>query len=153
MRRGKPLGLSIALVLSALLYGLMPLAEAIFFLVLRMRTHRELEPRAWLLLVSGIIFLILMIPAWLGRPPKIRPVLSMAVVGFSVLRLVFVIIELSNRPENGPIQDSGTAPSNASNLSLLLIYVLVPLYIVWYLNRHPSRAYYAQSLDSGSQDE
>ena len=142
MRPGKPLGLTLALVACVVLYGLWPLAQALLFLSLAARTNETLAPQAWLALVLSLGFLALLVPAWLGRPPQIRWVLSIAVIGLTIFQLALVIGGLTSPPDGVALPDAGSAISRTVNFGMLCVYIPVPLYIVWYLNRYPSRVYY-----------
>lgn len=143
MRRGRPLGLSIALWACTVLYGLYPLAEAAFYLVMvTRRSSIQVPSRVLLGLVLSVGFLLLMIPAWLGRPPQIRLVLTAAVLTLMVINLGFALGDLLTQPE-GIIADSATDLNRAANACAIPLYVLITAYIVWYLNRYPSRAYYS----------
>ena len=142
MRRGRPLGLTLALWACTLLYGLYPLAEALFYLILiTRRSSTPVSPRAFLSLILSVGFLLLMIPAWLGRPPQIRKILTVVVLGLMVINLGLALVDLLNRPTN-VLADSSTAITQTADTCSFPIYILVTAYIVWYLNRYPSRAYY-----------
>lgn len=137
----KTLGLNLALLACTVFYGLFPLAQAAFGLFLGARTNDAVTARIWLWLVISVAFLLLMIPAWRGRPPQIRPVLSIVVLALTALQLAFVVSDLTSQPTD-VLLDSGRDLSNAVNAGMLLVYVLIPLYVVWYLNRYPARRYY-----------
>jgi hypothetical protein len=82
-------------------------------------------------------FLIIAVLAWLGKPSYMRHVLRIAVVIISALSIYTII-----QPENG--WSGGSLDSVLENLTagFILWYILVPLYVVWYLNRGPARAFY-----------
>ncbi len=143
MRRGRPRGLTIALLACAVLYGLYPLAQASLFMVAAVRTSNPISARMVLGVVLGVGFLLLMIPAWLGRPPQMRLILTLVVLGLMVLNLAFVISDLSHH-ERDIIADAGSQISRAINICSLVFQILVPLYVIWYLNRYPSRAYFSR---------
>lgn len=143
MQRGRPLGLSIALWACTVLYGLYPLAEATFYLVMTSRRSSiQVPPRVLIGLGLSVGFLLLMVPAWRGRPPQIRLALTAAVLLLMIINLGFALGDLLTQPE-GIIADSATDLNRAANTCAIPLYVLITAYIVWYLNRYPSRAYYS----------
>ena len=143
MRRGRPLGLTIALWGCTILYGLYPLAQAIFYLVLSgRRNDSEFLTRALFSLALSVGFLLLMIPAWLGRPPRIRNILTVAVLGLLAVNLFFALLDLVHQGDPFTV-NSTTEISRAADYCAFPLYILTTAYILWYLNRHPSRTYYA----------
>jgi hypothetical protein len=141
MRPRRPRGLTIALLACTVLYGLYPLAQGLFFIFPAFsRPTYEVQPRVALNIVLGLAFLILMIPAWRGRPPRIRLVLTGAVLGLMLLYLGFAVADLA--AQSGLALDSTSALDRTTATCSIPFYLLLTTYIVWYLNRYPSRAYY-----------
>ncbi len=144
MRRPRPLGLTIALLACTLLYGLYPLALAVFYLVFALRRQSSgADLRALMQLILSVGLLALVIPAWRGRPPQIRRILTLAVLGLMVLNLAFAAADLSVQPA-GVMADSTSDARRVVDLCAFPVYLLVSLYIAWYLNRYPARAFYGE---------
>jgi hypothetical protein len=140
MRVGRPLGLTIALLACTVLYGLYPLGEALLFLTAAVRTNEAISARVVLTLVLSVGFLLMLIPAWAGRPPQMRIILAITVLALMGINLAFVIGDLAGRQNALP--DAASQFSQTVDYCSLLLQTLVPLYVIWYLNRYPSRAYY-----------
>ena len=141
MRPRRPRGLIIALLACTVLYGLYPLAQGLFFILPALsRPTYEVQPRVLLDILLSIAFLILLIPAWLGRPPSIRPILTGAVLILLVINLGFALADLA--AQSGLVLDSTTQLDRTTTTCSIPFYLLTTAYIVWYLNRYPSRVYY-----------
>lgn len=157
-RPPRTLGLSLAIILSVVLFTILPLLPVIWVILFRIRISEtcstfgiadnamcgaELfgvdEPSFVFLGVLGILFLFVAIFAWHGRPPWIRFVMLAAVVLFTLLILVVTLLPLFTPPD--PAQGMSTS------LNELICFVwppflLIPAYIIWYMNRGPARAFY-----------
>lgn len=141
MRPRRPRGLIIALLACTILYGLYPLAQGLFFILPAIgRPSYEVQPRLLLDIILSIAFLILLIPAWRGRPPRIRLILTGAVAILMLINLGFALADLAAQPTLA--LDSTTELDRATATCSIPIYLMLTTYIVWYLNRYPSRAYY-----------
>jgi len=141
MRPARPRGLTIALLACTVLYGLYPLATGLFFLLPALgRPQYTVEPRTVLDIVISLAFLALLIPAWRGRPPRTRLILTAAVIGLMLLNLGTAVYDLTNQP--ALTLDSTSQISQATTTCSIPIYAQLTLYIVWYLNRYPARAFY-----------
>ncbi|MBN1963338.1 MAG: hypothetical protein JW910_01745 [Anaerolineae bacterium] len=142
MRRGRPFGLTIALLACTVLYGLYPLGEVLFYLIVQgRRPSMAIPARLWPTLIFSLAFLVLLVPAWLGRPPRIRVILIGAVLVVTVLNVVFALVDLTAQLDLTTI-DAATDLSRSLDTCSLTFNIVVGLYIVWYLNRYPARAYY-----------
>ncbi len=140
-RPRRPRGLTIALLACTVLYGLYPLVTGLFFLLPAVgRPQYTVEPRVVLDVVLSLGFLALLVPAWRGRPPRIRLILTAAVIGLMLLNLGMAVYDLTSR--SALTLDSTSQLSEATTTCSIPIYALLTLYIVWYLNRYPARAYY-----------
>ncbi|NDJ76407.1 MAG: hypothetical protein GYB65_09120 [Chloroflexi bacterium] len=145
----RPLGVTLALVATGVLYGILPLLEVYLL--------QELEATAgeayiqggvsistWKVLQAlyGGVVLMICIWAWWGRPPWVRFVLIGAILLPTLFNLWRVIDAWTS--EIDPV--FGGQAQEASRTFLLNCYlpgiILVPLYVVWYLNRAPARAFY-----------
>lgn len=144
----RPLGLTIAILATGVFYGLMPLLE-VYFLRRLDATAEEayilggVDTTTWTT-VQGIIggaILVVCVLAWIGRPPWIRWVLIGAILVPTAISL-FRVFEAWTDPIN-PIT-GGQAQETVQGFLRCQgpLLILVPLYVLWYLNRAPSRAFY-----------
>jgi hypothetical protein len=153
-KKFRPLGLSIAILSAAVLYGIVPLLPLILVAIVATSGHDlsadVLTSTVWIDTTLAILTLITALLAWLGRPYQSRWFLLIIVwlsTGFHLLQLA--------KPAPAPGTTSAEIGGTLSGLSqsatycLIPFLVLVPLYITWYLNRAPARAFYQpQTLDS-----
>jgi hypothetical protein len=151
-RRFRPLGLSIAILSTAGLYGLWPMVPLLLWLLTRLRGHEIgselLDNSAWFNVVLGAATLIACVMAWVGRPSQTRRTLLALVWFATIVRLVQSAQALSER--SLPITSAQVGGSLSSvlqpiTLCQIPLLILVPLYITWYLNRAPARAFYKSS--------
>jgi magnesium-transporting ATPase (P-type) len=163
----RPLGLSLAIFASVMLYSILPLVQVSMVLIVQYRLlnrpltldlgdeHGEVTPImaggdylgvdvaalvAQTLL--GIAFLAISIAAWRGRPAWIRQVLLVAVLGLTALTAVVTLIPLLSQPDLRYGIDSGREIVQQALCGRLLATLIIPLYVVWYLNRGPARAFF-----------
>jgi hypothetical protein len=158
-RPGRPLGVSLAIFASVMLYTVFPLM--IVAMVLLVARHfqnidfGELQPLAVggdflglspatlvIQAIVALVFLVIAIFAWRGRPAYIRYVMLAAVILLTLYSLAMTIM---------PTLTNQNLPQGISSLDSLMSSVscgqfamsaLVSLYVVWYLNRGPARAFY-----------
>lgn len=92
--------------------------------------------------LAGVIFLVIAYLAWRGRPSRIRFVLMAAVVFLAAFYAFQAVQTLISVPDlqNG-IDAADSAMYTQSRLELVL-YALVVLYVIWYINRGPARAFF-----------
>ncbi len=142
MRPGRPIGLTIALLACTILYGIYPLLEAVLFISVNARMGSGISARLAMALVMGVAFLLLLIPAWRGRPPAIRLILIGAVLVVAVINLAFLLGDAA--AQQNPFElNAASQIGQTINTCSLLAQLAIPLYVVWYLSRYPSRNYYA----------
>jgi len=155
---GRPLGVSLAVLLSIVWYSMLPLLVIAWVLLVERRVSqiggetgaafsggnfRGGITNADLILqcVVALAFLVVAVLTWRGRPKSIRWVMMAAVLlmgGYTALvRFVSLLSNRSNL-EGGSLD----AVFNAAANSYVLIGLLIPLYVIWYLNRAPARAFY-----------
>lgn len=148
VRVRRPLGLTIAILASAILYGLMPLVEVYFLRRLDATAEEALIPGGvtittwnWLTAAFGGVILMLCILAWWGRPPWIRFLLMAALLLITLIYLYRIVEAWGTESDpigGGQVQNAWRNMLNCQLPAMLL----VPLYVVWYLNRAPARAFY-----------
>lgn len=144
----RPLGLTLAIASTAVIYGLLPMLRVYFL----WRINRSADDALmlggvdvttwdWLGGALGAVMLALCVWVWIGRPYGIQFVfvgLLLVLTAVHLYRIVEVwqtdIDPLSGGPSQQRAQDLFTCEFPA--------LVVVPLYVVWYLNRAPARAFF-----------
>jgi hypothetical protein len=167
-RPPRTFGLSLAILVSVLLYSVLPLMQggAVLLLEWRLRqAEAELEtggtpmdafdvggdftglPDALVAfqIVSGVFFLLIAFLAWRGRPRRIRWVMLAAVVALTVINIASSLSALNAQIDLNAGLDSGADAAASLVITRLLFTILVPLYVIWYMNRAPARAFYRGS--------
>jgi hypothetical protein len=158
-RPGRPLGVSLAIIASVMLFSLFPLGMV--GMVLLVQQHFQnldfsgLEPIAMggdfmgippvnliIQVLVSLAFLVIAVFAWIGRPPFIRYIMLAAVVALTLLSLLATIIQGLAQPELSQGFSSLDGLMNSVSCGQFGLSVLVSLYVVWYLNRGPARAFY-----------
>ncbi len=166
MKPPRTFGLSIAIVATVFLFTIVPLLQLAFVMLINARTSSidfssvtgESEPVSPLFsggnfggisnelllfqTLLGIIFLIIAIFAWRGRPASIRGLMSIAVIVMTVfyVRDSFTALFLPTPITQGI--DSGQEIGRALQCARFMGNLLVTLYFLWYINRGPARAFY-----------
>ncbi|MCA9909718.1 MAG: hypothetical protein KC519_13770 [Anaerolineae bacterium] len=157
----RTLGIAIAIIASVCLFSCLPLLQVVMFVAVRGNLATELVPLETggtaafggcvlnasderLILQAGLalIFLIIAAVAWRGKPPIIRFVLVAAVLLLSAGNIVLLISTLATPQTLQTGIDSGETVTRSLATMQLLITVLIPLYVVWYMNRGPARAFF-----------
>ena len=160
-RPQRTLGISIAILASVCLFSCLPLMQVVMLGMLRGRLETELVPlstggtaafggnllnadEARLLMQAGLAFLFLVIAAfaWRGKPPAIRFILVTAVLLLSAGNIVLLINTLTTPQTLQTGVDSGETVTRSLATIQLFVTVLIPLYVVWYMNRGPARAFF-----------
>lgn len=165
MKPGRTFGLSLAIIASVLLFTVMPLMQVSMVLLVQYRLSQqmpslplggeEVEPIAVggdftgvddgtlvLQTLVGLAFLAIAVFAWRGRPQWIRFVMVAAVCGLTLFTLLASVLPLVSQPDLQGGIDSGAAIARSLLASRTLLSVLIPLYVLWYMNRAPARAFY-----------
>lgn len=143
-RRYRPLGLTIAIISTALMYGFYPLAPLLLVFWLQIQGHSGIgvdlipDTGGRILIGLGVLNLIASVAAWKGRPSGVRLILIVLVWLTTGLQIARSFISATSfQPTGGTF--SPTLPALLCQVPLLLI---VPLYVTWYLNRAPARQFY-----------
>ncbi|NWF67794.1 MAG: hypothetical protein HXY40_01790 [Chloroflexi bacterium] len=159
---GRPFGLSLAIALSVIYFSLLPLLFN--GLIWSVRQHFVALPVAenaaeigldtplfqgaeglpqvnlWQIVLS-VVFLVVAVLAWRGRPPAMRFVLLFAIIGITVFNLALTFGGQAADAATVGI-DSAAQIEESLSLVQLMSNALVVLYVLWYINRAPSRAFY-----------
>ncbi len=144
----RPLGLTLAIIATAIWYGGMPLFSLYFLQRVGAAAEETFIAGGvgisiwdYMNALLGGIILIICILAWGGRPSWIRFVLIVSIVLPTLVNL-YRIYEVLTATAN-PLT-SGSADEVWDNILRCQVpgMILIPLYVTWYLNRAPARAFY-----------
>ena len=167
---GRPLGLSIAIVTSVMLFALLPLIQVLFYLSIKWR-FQDIEfiegggatgvdivglsdTTLLIQFAMAVLFLLIAVFAWRGKPTFMRYVFMLAVVLFTLVTLVTSIMSGQNQNEIEAMFDPVAALSNSLVRIRVIFSFLVMIYVLWYVNRGPARAFYrGYYLDETAQSE
>ena len=164
-RPPRPLGLTLAILASVVLYALLPLLQVAMVLLVQMRLQTmqltlsgesgDITPLAvggdfigvsigGLIVQSALalIFLVIAVYAWRGRPIWIRGAMIAAMLGLLGFTVVATVPALLATPSLETGLDSGEPLRQSLHWGKLLLSGLVALYVLWYINRGPARAFY-----------
>ncbi len=167
---GRPFGITVAIIATVVLYSFIPLLQ--LGMVLLVEQHfQNLDQTIMLpngeettafatggnfrgdlsdarLILQGILavsFLIVAYFAWKGRPSQMRWVFVSAVILLTAITLGLTVIPGftdRNKTFSGGSLDVLSIPLLCLQFGAI---ILVPLYVIWYLNRAPARAFYRGS--------
>jgi hypothetical protein len=170
----RPLGVSLAILAGVVLFTLLPLMQVC--LLLNVQQHflsfpERLpdDPEAVQPLASGvdilgginsttfvvqgitaIIFLVIAVFAWRGRPSYIRWVMVLVIPGITVFKFLYQAATTAQYNLSQGIS-SGDSLLGAFNNIQFVMEFLVMLYVAWYMNRAAARAFYRGSYAPPSQ--
>lgn len=164
IKPGRPLGLTLAILLSVLLYAFMPLLLLGYRLLVQDRLSRVdtpvvFEGEEYRALASGgsfeitpneiavqtiaiLIFLIAAYLAWRGGRTWVRTLFTSTVLLYGGLTAIFTLRDLLIPKTIDQGMTSLDTLIAQGLCSVLVTTVLVPLYVLWIINRAPSRAFY-----------
>jgi hypothetical protein len=163
-RPERTLGLSLAILVSIMWFSLLPMMQAAAILLVEWRL-REAERGLslgddlpafayggefrgvsdavlWFQAVTGAVFLVIGVAAWRGRPRSIRWIMAAAVIFLTAVTLATTAAALNQPTTIYEGIDSGASISTSLLNARLILTVLIPLYVLWYMNRAPARAFY-----------
>jgi len=159
----RPFGLTLAILVGVIFYSVIPLFITIQFLLVESHmnnvgkelnlgeeTVQEIASGGDLtggvtrfdMIVQAIMafaFIGIAFFAWRGKPRVMRHIFTWSVILISVASVVVVIFPT---PIGGMSGGSLDGLAKVLQPSVFAFYVLLPLYVVWYLNRAPARAFY-----------
>jgi hypothetical protein len=160
-RPGRPLGVSLAIIASLLVFTISPLLQVgLLFVVRQHFVDQSLPSIEGEPVVSGgdiigipastliiqaalaVIFLAAAVFAWRGRPSRMRFVLIVLVIIYTGIKFA-TIISASMAQQNLQVGVSSLDSIMQSvSAGEFVTEFLVMLYVVWYMNRGPARAFY-----------
>lgn len=161
----RPLGVTLAIIVSVIMYSLLPLATVILILTVESIVSggtSEFDStvnasasggeflggftgvQLVIQIVLSIVFFVMAIFAWRGKPPYMRYVLMLSVILLALINIGFIVVPQLTASDQGLVGRSGGSQQILASLQVgqIVLLVLVPLYVVWYLNRGPARAFY-----------
>ncbi len=151
-------GITIAILLSVLLFTVIPFLQVGAIVLLQSRTsgldgadapiavgasfggvsNEFLIAQA----VLGAVFLVVAYFAWRGRPSSIRVLLIISVIVLTGFYAWDSVTAIFTPPDPQTGLDSAGPVRTLLHLLRLNGNLLLPLYVLWYLNRAPARAFY-----------
>ena len=154
VRAPRPLGLTLALVAMAALYGVVPLLE-VYFLKRLDATADEayllggvtITVWTWLQGAFGALVLVVCALAWWGRPPQIRFVLMALLLVLTAITL-YRVVEAARTPAD-PIFGGQAQSALRGYLRCQLPGLIVAAVRAVYLNRAPARLHRRRPLLPG----
>jgi len=155
---GRPLGLSLAIIFSLMLYSVLPLAQVAFIISLRQQfaavetigdggaVGGALEGvddfRLLVSVIMGVLFFVIAILTWRGKPPPIRFIFVGAVIVVTLITMGWALSSLGNDPTLEQGIDSSGALFDSLLVFQMIVSGLIALYVIWYVNRGPARAFF-----------
>jgi hypothetical protein len=158
---GRPFGVTLAIIASACLFSILPLLQVGIILVVRQHfLNMDFQdsgldmiamggdflgvPESSLILQSvlSIGFLIICVMAWRGKPALIRFIMIVAVFALTLIKLISVVLAAVNQPGFQAGTSSMDGLMNSLGAGQLVIEFFILLYVVWYMNRGPARAFF-----------
>ncbi len=142
----RPPGLLIAILTTGLIYGIAPILPFVLQLLFNTRGDTSVSADmpnliGWLNIIVAVVTLGACVLAWRGRPRWSRLALIGIVWVASVVQFLAVL-----SPSANPSSDVGSSSLDGYMASVavcqFVLFLLVPVYLTWYLNRPPARAFY-----------
>lgn len=150
-RRYRPLGISIAILSAMIMYALYPLIYAYPAIWSRF-TNRDAGidfiggTWGYVALIVAVFVVAASIAAWIGRPVGVRMIYIFLVWTAAAVQFVKQIPAL-NPPQPGiPAVGTDIQLPPLYYVCLGILNFLIPLYVTWYLNRAPARAFYSAAI-------
>jgi hypothetical protein len=158
-RPGRPLGVTLAIFASVMLFTVFPLIIVAMVLIVASHFSRidfgEMEIYASggdflgvspvglvVQTVVAILFFVIAIFAWRGRPSYMRYVMAIAVILLTLFSLGVTIIQSSANQSFAQGTSSLDSLLGSVSCGQFVLSTLVSFYVIWYLNRGPARAFY-----------
>lgn len=152
----RTLGISLAIALSILIFSVVPLLQLGFYWFVSRQIQLNEDGSFGGVEVLGVadqqlagqafiaaIFLLIGIFAWRGRPPFVRILFSGSVALLAAGTIIFTILPLlTSQPNLAEGIDSTFQAGRQLRTIQLAAITLTMIYVLWYMNRWPARAYY-----------
>jgi hypothetical protein len=92
--------------------------------------------------IVSLVYLVIAVFAWIGRPSSIRYIMLAAVLLMTLYSLLQTISQTLAQPTISQGVSSLDATLSSASCGQFALSTLVTLYVAWYLNRGPARAFY-----------
>jgi len=154
---GRPFGVTIAILLSTLLYSIVPLIEVTYLLIINQLIYQDDETGAligfnilesatfpiFLQAFVALAFLLVAYVAWRGINPQIRLIFIGVVVTITVAFISLLIVpSLLNSVTIEQGIDSIDTIIRQSRIIQSVLLLLIMVYTIWYMNRWAAKAFY-----------
>lgn len=145
----RPLGLTIGIMAAFVLFGFWPLIK--FYIAYRLNSGEDMfmisgfPYDTWTKAggVAGVLIMSSAIFAWIGKPPMMRWMFQIFVLASGI-----ILIGSELYPSNEPATVVGLGSMNDvadTAKRLIPTYFITLIYILWFMNRAPARAFYTQT--------
>lgn len=158
-RPGRPFGVAVAIAAGTFLFAVLPLLQVGMVLSVRQHFLYGSAPTdaiasgadivggvsgGQLLLQAALAmgFVVIAVATWRGRPPVIRFVYMGVVIMLTLVKLAVMIAQTLNAPDVQEGLSSGDGVFQSIAVGQWVLEFLVMVYVVWYLNRGPARAFF-----------
>lgn len=148
-KRYRPLGVSLAILFAFLFYGLRPLlliVPVIWSALTQRLSGVDFIGGTWgtVSVLLGAFIVVASVMAWLGRPRGVRLIFILLVWLATAAQIATQVPALNPPPDSAEIASMGTSFQLPASyyVCLFMLNIAIPLYVTWYLNRAPARAFY-----------
>jgi hypothetical protein len=167
-RPPRTFGLIVAIVTSAIMFSFIPLIQVGMVMAIQARVgavvatipapsgddgtmeafasganFQGAEPaRLAVQTILALTFLVIAALAWRGRMPRIRLIFSVSIVLYSTLTISLALQAALSPVDISQGIDSGTEIGHTLALLQAVTTALIMLYVLWYVNRAPARAFF-----------
>lgn len=146
----RPLGLTIGIMAAFVLFGFWPIIK--FYIAYRLNAGEELfvisgfPYDTWAKVggVAGVLVMTSAVFAWLGKPPTMRWIFQVFVLASGILLIgesLYRIYGDTSIAGMGSLNDVATDTARC----LIPTQIGTLLYVLWFMNRAPARAFYTQT--------
>jgi hypothetical protein len=158
---GRPFGVSLAIFVSVCLFTILPLMQVGMILLVRQHfLNLNFEDSGLQTIAMGgdflgvpegsiivqsvlsLAFLVVAALAWRGKPSSMRFIMVGAVILLTVIQLISVVASQLSAPNFQAGSSSLDGLMNSIGTGQFILQLLVLLYVAWYMNRGPARAFY-----------
>ncbi len=146
----RPLGLTIGIMAAFVLFGFWQLIK--FYIAYRLNANEpdfviggfpyDLWTKAGG--IAGALIIVSSVFAWLGKPPSMRWVFQVLVL-ISGLLLIGEILYRAYGDSSSPFGNSADNIASDTAQCLVPTYIGTLVYVLWFMNRAPARAFYTQT--------
>lgn len=158
---GRPLGVTLAIIVSVIMYSLLPLVTVILVFMTERRLSEGVaelgasasggdllggytEAQLIFQVILSIVFFVIAVIAWRGNQGYMRFVLMGSVILLTLINIGLILIFKLAEDDESLVGQTGGSQDILEILQSgrIVLLIIVPLYVLWYLNRGPARAFY-----------